>query len=129
MDCKACQQYVSLVSAQQQELLLFQQHADDLVAAATAEINVCHDELDREQEELEKTKAELEASNVELEKLQGQLGKLLPSLQLLSHQLKVRNCCCCAAAHGRALCSHAGVLQQSTQPYLTLLHAYGLPCT
>jgi predicted nucleic acid-binding Zn-ribbon protein len=90
MDCKACQQYVSLVSAQQQELLLFQQHADDLVAAATAEINVCRDELDREQEEHEKTKAELQASKAELAKLQTQLGKLLPSLQPLTQQLKVR---------------------------------------
>lgn len=90
MDCKACQKYVSLVSAQQQELLLFQQHAGDLVAAATAEINVCHDELDREQEEHEKTKAEVETSNAELAKLQGQLARLLPSLQSLSQQLKVR---------------------------------------
>jgi hypothetical protein len=60
-----------LVTALQQELLLYQQHAKELVSTAAEAIGACQDELFREQEQHEETKAELRNVQAQLHFLQS----------------------------------------------------------
>jgi hypothetical protein len=67
----------------QHELLLYQQHSDDLVSVAIQQINATHQQLLEERQKHDQTKKELQ-------KLQQLLGSLQPNLITLIQRLKVR---------------------------------------
>lgn len=77
------------VAALEQELLLYQEHAAELVRTAAAEITACQDELQQERQQHKRTQVQLDA-------LQEVLGTVTPTLQTLTQRLKVqdRGCLC-----------------------------------